>query len=200
MRVPVSWLREYVLLDMPLAELATRLSIASAEVEGIERRGVAAFTVAAASARIPAMTLLVAVALLAAASIPTWAPAIGWSALALTFALGELGRTVGLPDRVIQLSPFAHVPNLPGGEWAWTPVLVTTAVAAATTAWFRYSNVSPGACDDSFGIRTPSSGGASALISFFHSAGTVPSVRSLALPPKVRSVIVRIRAASISPR
>ena len=41
MRVPVSWLREYVPLDMPLAELATRLSIASAEVEGIERRGVA---------------------------------------------------------------------------------------------------------------------------------------------------------------
>lgn len=89
---------------------------------------------AAAAARIPAMTVLVAVALLAAATTPTWAPAIGWSALALTFALGELGRTVGLPDRVIQLSPFAHVPHLPGGEWAWTPVLVTTAVAAAITA------------------------------------------------------------------
>jgi phenylalanyl-tRNA synthetase beta chain len=41
MRVPVSWLREYVPIEMPLEELATRLSIASAEVEGIERRGVA---------------------------------------------------------------------------------------------------------------------------------------------------------------
>jgi phenylalanyl-tRNA synthetase beta chain len=40
MRVPVSWLRDYVAIDMPLAELATRLSVASAEVEGIERRGV----------------------------------------------------------------------------------------------------------------------------------------------------------------
>ena len=40
MRVPVSWLREYVPVEMPLAELATRLSISSAEVEGIERRGV----------------------------------------------------------------------------------------------------------------------------------------------------------------
>ena len=40
MRVPVSWLREYVPLEMPLAELAERLSISSAEVEGIERRGV----------------------------------------------------------------------------------------------------------------------------------------------------------------
>jgi len=41
MRVPVSWLREYVPIEMPLDELATRLSIASAEVEGIEARGVA---------------------------------------------------------------------------------------------------------------------------------------------------------------
>src|ERR671934_2007987 len=40
MRLPVSWLRDYVALDMPLTELAERLSIASAEVEGIERRGV----------------------------------------------------------------------------------------------------------------------------------------------------------------
>ena len=41
MRVPVSWLREYVPIEMPLEELATRLSVASAEIEGIERRGVA---------------------------------------------------------------------------------------------------------------------------------------------------------------
>jgi phenylalanyl-tRNA synthetase beta chain len=41
MRVPVSWLREYVPVEMPLDELATRISIASAEVEGIEVRGVA---------------------------------------------------------------------------------------------------------------------------------------------------------------
>ena len=40
MRVPVSWLRDYVAVDMPLTELAERLSVASAEVEGIERRGV----------------------------------------------------------------------------------------------------------------------------------------------------------------
>ena len=40
MRVPVSWLRDYVPIEMPLDELATRLSVATAEVEGIERRGV----------------------------------------------------------------------------------------------------------------------------------------------------------------
>lgn len=40
MRVPVSWLREYVPIEMPLPDLVTRLSISAAEVEGIERRGV----------------------------------------------------------------------------------------------------------------------------------------------------------------
>jgi phenylalanyl-tRNA synthetase beta chain len=41
LRVPVSWLRDYVAVEMPLPELAERLSISSAEVDGIERRGVA---------------------------------------------------------------------------------------------------------------------------------------------------------------
>ena len=40
MRVPISWLRDYVAIDMPLPELAERLSVSVAEVEGIERRGV----------------------------------------------------------------------------------------------------------------------------------------------------------------
>ena len=40
MRLPLSWLRDYVPLQMPLGELATRLSITSAEVEGVERVGV----------------------------------------------------------------------------------------------------------------------------------------------------------------
>jgi phenylalanyl-tRNA synthetase beta chain len=40
MRVPVSWLREYVPIEVPLGELAEKLSVASAEVEGIERTGV----------------------------------------------------------------------------------------------------------------------------------------------------------------
>jgi phenylalanyl-tRNA synthetase beta chain len=40
LRVPVSWLRDYVPVEMSVEELATRLSISTAEVEGIERRGV----------------------------------------------------------------------------------------------------------------------------------------------------------------
>jgi phenylalanyl-tRNA synthetase beta chain len=38
--VPVSWLRDYVAVDMPLAELGERLSVATAVVAAIESRGV----------------------------------------------------------------------------------------------------------------------------------------------------------------
>jgi phenylalanyl-tRNA synthetase beta chain len=41
MRVPVSWLREYVAIDVPTRELAERLVISTCEVDGIERVGVA---------------------------------------------------------------------------------------------------------------------------------------------------------------
>jgi phenylalanyl-tRNA synthetase beta chain len=40
MRVPLSWLREYVPIEVPLDKLTEKLSVASAEVEGIERIGV----------------------------------------------------------------------------------------------------------------------------------------------------------------
>ena len=41
MRIPLSWLRDYVALEMPVAELAERLAISSCEVERVLRRGVA---------------------------------------------------------------------------------------------------------------------------------------------------------------
>src|SRR3954467_11543970 len=41
MRVPVSWLREYVPVDVPVDELAARINVSVAEVERVERRGVA---------------------------------------------------------------------------------------------------------------------------------------------------------------
>ncbi|HEX9379562.1 MAG TPA: phenylalanine--tRNA ligase subunit beta [Gaiellaceae bacterium] len=41
MKVPISWLREYVPIEMPLAELADRLVMSTCEVDGIETVGVA---------------------------------------------------------------------------------------------------------------------------------------------------------------
>jgi phenylalanyl-tRNA synthetase beta chain len=41
MKVPLSWLRDYVPVEMPLDELADRFSVSTAEVDGIEHYGVA---------------------------------------------------------------------------------------------------------------------------------------------------------------
>ncbi len=40
MRIPLSWLREYVAIDVPTDELAARLAISTCEVERIAYRGV----------------------------------------------------------------------------------------------------------------------------------------------------------------
>ena len=41
MKVPISWLRDYVPIEMPIAELADRLVMSTCEVDGIETVGVA---------------------------------------------------------------------------------------------------------------------------------------------------------------
>jgi len=40
-RVPLSWLREYVAVDVPAGEIAARLTVSTCEVERVVRRGVA---------------------------------------------------------------------------------------------------------------------------------------------------------------
>ena len=40
MKVPVSWLRDYVPIEMPLPELAERLAVSTCEVNSVRRRGV----------------------------------------------------------------------------------------------------------------------------------------------------------------
>ncbi|WP_353950935.1 polyketide antibiotic transporter [Knoellia sp. S7-12] len=88
----------------------------------------------AAAVRIPAVAVMISVALLAAAAVPRGASAIAWSSLLTAFGLGELGVTFGLPDWLVKLSPFAHVPQLPGGDFIWAPTIVLCVIAAALTA------------------------------------------------------------------
>jgi ABC-2 type transport system permease protein len=45
-----------------------------------------------------------------------------------------LGPLLGLPDWVLELSPFEHVPQLPADDFRAGPLLALCAVAAALTA------------------------------------------------------------------
>jgi ABC-2 type transport system permease protein len=54
-----------------------------------------------------------------------------WGVAGAVLLIGWIGPALDLPETVLDLSPFGHLPKLPGGEMAWTPVLVLTAIAAA---------------------------------------------------------------------
>lgn len=130
-----SWLGAHALHAFALpAGLLVSLGLVVALVSG--GRGdvpSAGALLAACVARLPAIAVMVAIALLASAALPRVAPVIGWGALALAFGLGELGATIGLPHWLIWVSPFAHVPQLPGGEFSATPSVVLTTIAALIT-------------------------------------------------------------------
>ena len=57
-----------------------------------------------------------------------------WGVLGACVVLSVLGPLLGLPDWVLDLSPFQHVPQLPAADFDALPLLALTAVAAALTA------------------------------------------------------------------
>ncbi|MFE5025501.1 ABC transporter permease [Streptomyces sp. NPDC056656] len=52
-----------------------------------------------------------------------------WAVAGIALLIGWIGPAFDLPRPVMNLSPFGHLPKLPGGEMAWTPVLTLTAIA-----------------------------------------------------------------------
>ncbi|MEU1226703.1 ABC transporter permease [Streptomyces sp. NPDC005828] len=87
----------------------------------------------AALVQLPAVWTLAGLAVLLWGAAPKAATA-AWGVAGLCLALGWIGPALGLPQAVLDASPFGHLPKLPGPEMAWTPVLVLTALAAALTA------------------------------------------------------------------
>jgi polyether ionophore transport system permease protein len=57
-----------------------------------------------------------------------------WGLLAVFLLLGQLGALLGLSHWAMDLSPFTHVPKLPGGSFTVIPLLWLAAVAAVLTA------------------------------------------------------------------
>ncbi|GIH17438.1 ABC transporter permease [Rugosimonospora africana] len=86
--------------------------------------------VAGAMAQLPAVWVLAAIAVLLFGTLPRLSP-VGWGALAACLLLFLVGGAVRLDQWVMDISPYTHLPHLPGGEVTATPLVVLTAVAAA---------------------------------------------------------------------
>ncbi len=87
----------------------------------------------AAAVRLPAVWVLTGIAVAAFGFAPR-AAAAGWVALVAFLLLGEFGPLFELPQSVMNVSPYAHVPRLPGAAFTATPLLWLAALAAALTA------------------------------------------------------------------
>ncbi|WP_330461904.1 ABC transporter permease [Streptomyces sp. NBC_00820] len=88
---------------------------------------------AACLVQIPAVWVVGGIAVLLHGVLPRGAAA-AWGVAGAVLLIGWVGPAVDAPRFVLDLSPFAHLPKLPGGEMAWGPVLALTAVAAALVA------------------------------------------------------------------
>ncbi|GHH69428.1 ABC transporter membrane-spanning protein [Streptomyces sulfonofaciens] len=83
--------------------------------------------------QLPAVWTLTGVTLLLYAVAPRAATA-GWAVAGVCLAIGWIGPALDLPQPVMDLSPFTHLPKLPGPPVQWFPVVLLTVVAAALAA------------------------------------------------------------------
>ncbi|MGI5215963.1 ABC transporter permease [Plantactinospora sp. CA-290183] len=95
----------------------------------------------------PAALVLAGLALLLFGLLPRWSVPLGWAALLVCVFLGQLGEVLELPQAVLDVSPFTHLPAVPAADPAATPVLVLLAVAAVLTGLglvaFRRRDLAP---------------------------------------------------------
>ena len=127
----------WALSHIGVAVLGTALLLACAGVgAGIgygartgDMGGRVASLLGAAMAQMPAALAVAAVAVVAFGLRPGWSMACGWGALAVAGLLVLFGPALSLSQWVVDISPFAHLPKLPG-EPVSAPPLVWLCVAA----------------------------------------------------------------------
>jgi ABC-2 type transport system permease protein len=85
--------------------------------------------VAGGAVQLPAALVLAGAVFAVFGVAPRLAPGIGWALLGTSFALGQLGELLGLPEAVMNLSPFTHVPAVPAAGFEALPLLLLLLVA-----------------------------------------------------------------------
>ena len=99
----------------------------------------------AALAQLPASLAVAAVAVLLSGALPSAAQAGAWAALGVAVLIGLFGQVLSLSHWVLDISPFTHVPKLPGGPVSGTPLLwlclATAALGAAGLAGLRRRDI-----------------------------------------------------------
>jgi ABC-2 type transport system permease protein len=80
--------------------------------------------------QLPAVWVIGGLALLLYGVAPRLAPA-AWGVAVAVLLIGWVGPALNAPQLVLDLSPFGHLPKLPGGGMEWGPVLILLGLAVA---------------------------------------------------------------------
>lgn len=83
--------------------------------------------------QLPAAAALASVAVAAVGLVPRWSAAVGWTALAICGFISIFGPTLQLGQPLLDVSPFTHVPKLPGAALSATPLVWLSLAALALT-------------------------------------------------------------------
>ncbi|MFH8445277.1 ABC transporter permease [Streptomyces sp. NPDC018026] len=83
--------------------------------------------------QLPAVWVIGGAAVLLHGLLPRAAVA-AWAVAGAVLLLGWVGPALDVPQSVLDVSPFGHLPKLPGGEMSWSPVLVLVLIAGALVA------------------------------------------------------------------
>lgn len=132
-----SWTLSHLLFTLlgpvlALAALGTTIAAASGSAGG-DLAGHWSDVVGGAMLYLPAIWVLAGIAMAGFGLLPRLAAAIAWAALAICLFLAFLGPLLQLDQQILNLSPFTHIPKLPGGQLTTAPILWLLATAAALT-------------------------------------------------------------------
>ncbi|MFC9060705.1 ABC transporter permease, partial [Streptomyces sp. NPDC057074] len=83
--------------------------------------------------QLPAVWVIGGAAVLLHGVLPRGAVA-AWGIAGAVLLIGWVGPALDVPQAVLDVSPFGHLPKLPGGEMSWSPVLVLLLIAGALVA------------------------------------------------------------------
>ena len=128
----LAWAASHILIALvgtTLLMLLVGLTAGAAYGNKIHDSGQITRLMAAGLVQLPAIWVVVGIVVAAFGLVPRYT-VLGWAFLVGFLVIGELGPVMRLNQKVMDVSPYAHVPRLPGTVVHATPVVVLTVVAA----------------------------------------------------------------------
>lgn len=85
-------------------------------------------------AQLAPTAVLAGFALAAFGLLPRLAATVTWAAFAVCLVIGQFGTLLNLPDGLLDISPYSHLPNMPAESLTVMPIVVMVVLAGALTA------------------------------------------------------------------